>query len=173
MRHITGDSAVTFKKFILLFAVIFVPLSAAPALAADTVYVMRHLPKAEGQDPPLTAAGAAQAEQLAALLQTANIKAVFATATRRAQQTGEPLAARLGLRVTTYDPRNVEALSAAVAAAGGPVLIVGHSNTVADLVARFGGAGVAPLTEQDYGTVYVVHAGNSTVNLIPLNAAAP
>lgn len=163
----------TVSKIILIIAAMLASLSAAPALAADTVYVMRHLPKAEGQDPPLTLQGAAQAEQLAALLQNANIKAIFATATRRAQQTGEPLAARLGLRVTSYDPRNVEALAAAVAAAGGPVLIVGHSNTAADLVARFGGSRVAPLTEQDYGTVYVVHAGTSVVNRIPLNAVAP
>lgn len=162
----------TTGKIILVIAAILASLGAAPALAADTVYVMRHLPKAEGQDPPLTVAGTAQAERLANILENANIKAIFATATRRARQTGEPLAARLGLRVTTYDPGNVDSLATAVTAAGGPVLIVGHSNTVADLVARFGGGGVAPLTDQDYGTIYVVHTGTSAVNRIPLGAVA-
>jgi broad specificity phosphatase PhoE len=163
---------VTLSKLVLIIAAFFASVSATSALAADTVYVMRHLQKADGQDPPLTAVGAENAGRVAQLLADKRIKASFATATRRAQQTGEPLAARLGLHVTTYDPRNVDALAAAVAVAGGPVLIVGHSNTVAELVARFGGAGVAPLTEQDYGTVYVVHAGSSVVDRIPLNAAA-
>jgi broad specificity phosphatase PhoE len=173
-RQTIGGLGVNISRIILIiFAAIFASLNTAPVLAADTVYVMRHLQKADGQDPPLSAKGVANAAQLAELLSNASIKAIFATATRRAQETGEPLAARLGLHVTTYDPRNVEALSAAVMAASGSVLIVGHSNTVAELVARFGGAGVAPLTEQDYGTVYVVHSGTSAVNRIPLSAVTP
>ncbi|HET7709717.1 MAG TPA: histidine phosphatase family protein [Sphingomicrobium sp.] len=140
----------------------------APALAAP-VYVIRHLERATGDDPPLSAKGAARAGQLARLLASANIKAVFATATKRAQETGAPLARRLGLNVTTYNPRDVDSLAAAVAAAGGPVLIVAHSNTVASLVARFGGEKPADLSEQNYGTLFVVHDGTNQVNRIELN----
>ena len=52
----------------------------------------------------------------------------------------------------------------------GAVLIVGHSNTVPDIVARFGGTPV-PLGEQDYCTVFVVKPGTAAVEQIVLKAA--
>ncbi|GAA4723267.1 histidine phosphatase family protein [Sphingomonas lutea] len=142
-----------------------------PAMAADVVYVMRHLQKATGDDPVLTPEGVANANGLAAQLANSRIRAVFATATRRAAQTGEPLARAQGLTVTTYDPRNVPALVAAVNAISGNVLVVGHSNTVPDLVAAFGGTKPAPLTEADYGTIYVVKAGSTDVVTMPVSPA--
>lgn len=154
-----------------LFAALALAAIGLPVPApAATVYVIRHLERAPADaDPSLSAKGAARAEQLADVLAQAGIKAIFATATRRAQETGAPLAKRLGLAVTPYDPRDVDALAAAVAAANGSVLIVGHSNTVASLVATFGGAKPTELTEQDYGTLFVVHSGMPTVNRIDLN----
>lgn len=129
---------------------------AAAAAAHKEVFVIRHLQKGAGDDPPLTAEGAANAERLADLLQDRTIAAIFATRTRRAIETAAPLASRLGIAVTPYDPTNPEALAAAVAAAPGPVLVVGHSNTVPELVARFGGTPPRPLSEQDYGTLFIV-----------------
>ena len=155
-------------KWLISAAALAAMVHPADALAAP-VYVIRHLERAPGDDPSLTGRGAERAQQLAEVLASAQIKAVFATATKRAQETGAPLAQRLGLAVTTYNPRDVAALAAAVKAAGGPVLIVGHSNTVADLVARFGGDKPAPLGEQDYGTLFVVHDSTSQVNRIELN----
>ena len=139
----------------LIAAAAFFP---AAAQAADTVYVMRHLHKAAGDDPPLTEEGAILAEMVAAMFgfKDFGIKAVFATKTRRAQQTGQPLAKFVGVPVTPYDPRDVPALVTAVKAIPGNVLVVGHSNTVPDLVAAFGGKKPAPLSENDYGTIYQV-----------------
>ena len=150
----------------LLLATILLPMP----VSAATVYVIRHLERAPGDDDPtLSERGQARAQQLAQILADARIKAIFVTATKRSQQTGAPLAERLGLPVSTYNPRDVDALAKAVESAGGPVLIVGHSNTVAGLVARFGGAKPAELSERDYGTLFVVHAGTSQVNRIELN----
>ena len=153
------------KLFIAVTAAVMAPVSAIAA----PVYVTRHMDRAPGDDPSLSEKGAARAQMLGEVLASANIKAVFATATKRAQETGTPLAARLGLTVTTYNPRDVDALAAAVKAAGGPVLIVGHSNTVASLVAKFGGVKPAELSEADYGTLFVVHDGTDQVNRIQLN----
>lgn len=109
------------------------PVSAEPAVAApvaaQTVFVIRRLQKGEGADPSLTAQGAASAQRLADLLQDKKIVAAFATPTRQAMETAAPLAKRLGIPVTPYDARNPQALTAAVAAASGPALVVGHSNT--------------------------------------------
>ena len=141
-------------------------MTAQPAIAAgspaapSTVYVMRHLPRGDGGDPPLTEVGARQAQRVADLLADKGIKAVFVTPTERARQTGKPLADRLGLTLTEYDPRSPDGLLIAVRQIGAPVLVVGHSNTVHQLVALFGGSGVAPLAETDYGSLWTVQGGS-------------
>jgi broad specificity phosphatase PhoE len=134
---------------------------AAKIALSKPVYVTRHLQKGAGDDPSLTAEGAANAEKLAAMLAEKGITAIFATPTRRATETATPLARRLGIPVTPYNPRDPEALAKAVAAAPGPVLVVGHSNTVPDLVAMFGVTKPAPMTEEDYGTLFVVEPGGT------------
>jgi broad specificity phosphatase PhoE len=63
-------------KFLAIVIALFAALmTAQPALAADTIYVMRHLQKEDGADPPLTKEGAAGAERLAALLAKEGITA--------------------------------------------------------------------------------------------------
>lgn len=159
------------SRILLAVTALAVALSGAqPARAADTVYVMRHLQKGIGDDPPLSARGWMNAQSVGDRLANSGIKAIFATPTHRAMQTGEPLAKRLGISITTYDPRDPAGLIRSVAAVDGAVLIVGHSNTVPDIVARLGGTPVA-LGEDDYGTIFVVTPGNSTVEQIVLTDA--
>jgi broad specificity phosphatase PhoE len=152
----------------LLFALILAIIVPQAALAADTVIVMRHLQKADGADPPLSAEGSANARAVADMLAKSGIKAIFATPTRRAMETAQPLAARIGLTVKPYDPSKPDALAAAVAAMPGAVLVVGHSNTVPDLVARFGGKQPVTLGEQDYGTIFVVTHDDGKVTQIKI-----
>lgn len=153
-------------------AAVLVSLAAPTTAQAAEIYIMRHLQKADvSKDPALSQEGAANATSVAELLGASGIKALFATDTQRAEQTAAPLAARLGVPVTNYDPREVPALVATVRAVPGNVLIVGHSNTVPDLVAAFGGAKPAPLTEQDYGTIYQVTRGSSDVRLLQVPPA--
>ena len=142
----------------LLFAAL--ALAPAPALAAETVYVVRHLEKAEGDDPPLSVKGAANAQRLAHMLGDKGIVAIFATPTKRAMETAAPLAKRLGIAVTAYDPKAPDALVESAAVSPGAILVIGHSNTVPALVAAFGGAKPAPMTEEDYGTIFVVEDGS-------------
>ena len=149
-----------------LIALLLAVTAPQAALAADPVFVMRHLQKAEGADPPLSARGVANARAVADLLAKSGIKAIFATPTRRAMETAQPLAARLGLTVRPYDPSKPEALVAAAGKVDGAVLVVGHSNTVPDLVARFGGKQAIALGEQDYGTVFVVTHDDGKVGRI-------
>lgn len=158
-------------------AFIMLGIAAVPAVAAETIYVMRHLHKAAGDDPPLTEEGASLARLLVGQLGGSGIKAVFATATRRATQTAEPLAQSLRIPVTTYDPRDVPRLVTAVQAVRGNVLVVGHSNTVPDLVAAFGGTKPEPIADTEYGTIYIVKAGSPDVRRMhvppPPTPAAP
>ncbi|TMJ19721.1 MAG: histidine phosphatase family protein [Alphaproteobacteria bacterium] len=144
------------NSFKLLLIAALAALAAVPALAQPTVYVMRHLEKAEGNDPALSPLGRRNAARLPALLGGARPGAIYVSATRRARETAQPLAISLGLSPKTYDPRDTPALIARVRAETGTVLIVGHSNTVPEIVAALGGARPADIPETQFGDLWRV-----------------
>ncbi len=139
-------------------------LAPSPAAAQEVPprYVMRHLdtPRSE-RDPDLLPGGAARAKALVAWFEGKRLAAIFATPYRRTQQTAAGIAAARGLTVQTYDPADTDALIAAVKAVAGPVLIVGHSNTVPDIVAALGGERPGELAHEDFGDVWTVTAGGT------------
>lgn len=124
---------------------------------ASNVYVMRHLQKAPGQDPGLSAEGRANAERLMAFFAKHPPTAIFVSRTRRARETAAPLAAKLRLVPQDYEPLDVAGVVARAKAERGPVLIVGHSNTVPDIVAALGGTKPAPIAEESFGAIWRVH----------------
>lgn len=138
------------------------PLAAAllaPALALaepSAIYIVRHAEKAlDSADPDLTAAGRQRALNLAAMLRKAGITHVFSTPTARTRQTAEPVAADSHVTPAAYDPRKPQALVEQVHALDGAVLVVGHSNTVPDLVRLFGGAeSDKEIPDSEYSRVY-------------------
>jgi len=137
-------------------------LAAALPAAAAEYYVMRHLQKADGPDPALSPEGAANAARLATWFKSHPPKVIYVSTTRRARETAAPLAARLKLQVREYDPRDTPALIARVRAERGPVLIVGHSNTVPDIVEALGGSRPGDLLETDFGAIWHVLPGGKT-----------
>jgi broad specificity phosphatase PhoE len=133
--------------------------------AAPSWYVMRHLQKAEGSDPALSAQGHANARRLIDFFAAAPPGAIYVSTTRRALETAGPLAAKLGVTVKEYDPRDTPGLIARVKAEAGTVLVVGHSNTVPEIVAQLGGARPADLAETDYGDIFRVRRDGSVERL--------
>jgi pimeloyl-ACP methyl ester carboxylesterase/phosphohistidine phosphatase SixA len=149
----------------------------APSAAANAppkqVYVMRHLPAGEGVDPDLTNAGAKLAQALPDFLKAGEFKAVFATPYKRTQQTAAPVAAAFGVPVGTYDPRDPDGLLRAIASVPGNVLVIGHSNTVPDLIGRLGGKPPAPVGETDFGTIFRVDSGSKLTKVFELGGIPP
>jgi probable phosphoglycerate mutase len=135
------------------------------SMTTTTVIVVRHAEKELStiSDPPLSQVGEQRAELLARLFGSregsGRIAAVFASDTRRAQRTAEPLAARLGLQVKTVPGADVDGLLRQISNdyRGRNVLVVGHSNSVPEIVRRLSRDGrVPPMSENDYGTIYIV-----------------
>ena len=131
-------------KFIRSLLVGVVALSPLSSFSQPTqVFVVRHAERApEPQDDPaISSEGVARAEALATVLAATNLKAIFTTQYRRTQQTATPTAKRFGLTptVVTIKPgetdSHIKSLLAEIRRASGSVLIVGHSNTVAGIVA--------------------------------------
>jgi broad specificity phosphatase PhoE len=130
-----------------------------------TIVLVRHAEKELGSiaDAPLTAFGEQRAERLAAMFgdreRFGRLRAIYVTSKRRSQQTAAPLARRLGIAPVVSD-ESVATLASRILAEqrGAEVLVIGHSNTVPDLVAALTGKqGVPPIDEaQEYGTMYVV-----------------
>jgi broad specificity phosphatase PhoE len=141
----------------LLFLLLALGIGAAAPPPGD-YYVMRHLERdSAGADPGLNAQGRRHAEGLAAWFAAHRPPAaIYVSATRRARETAAPLAARLGLAMKEYAPLDLDGLVARVKAEKGPVLIVGHSNTVPDIVARLSGARPPAIPDEEYGDIWRV-----------------
>lgn len=155
----------------LLFALAACATPAAQTAAAPDIYVMRHLNTPEGErDPDLLPAGQRTAEMLVTWFGDRPLRAIYVSDYRRTRQTAAPLAARRNLTPIVYNPADTPTLIARVRAEGGPVLIVGHSNTVPDIVEQLGGTRPAPLSHPDFGDLWVVAPDGATQRnrLVPL-----
>lgn len=151
-----------------------IPSSVAASLSQDgvtTVYLVRHAEKdtTPPDDPPLTEAGKARAQELARVLSQSNIKVVISSQYARTRQTAEPLAKRLSveiaalpLRMDMARPREIspasikEIVDKIHTAAGGAVLVVGHSNTVPEVIKALGGDSVPVIDEKEFDDLFVV-----------------
>lgn len=134
-----------------------------PAKPVPNIYVMRHLNTPEGvPNAQLTGEGRHKAEALAEWLKKDPPAVVLVSDTDRARDTAAPTVRRYKPAVLTYDPRDTPALVAQVLAAKGTVLVIGHSNTVPDIVAGLGGPRPAQLVHQDFGDVWHISGPERT-----------
>jgi len=138
---------------------------AANARAQGTVFLVRHAePAAAGagatpamnDDPDLSAAGQARALSLATLLKDAGITSIYVSEYKRTQQTAAPVAKALGIRVTAVKGDDTAAVLGAVKKAKGNVLIVGHSNTVPELIKALGIKTEVVIDRTDFDNLYIV-----------------
>jgi broad specificity phosphatase PhoE len=155
-----------FRTWLLTALTMLMACAAVPAAAQSNVYVMRHLNTPAGQaDPDLLPEGRRAAEALAAWFRDERPVAIYVTDYKRTRETVAPLAARLGLTPIVYDPANTPGLVVRVRAQHGAVLIVGHSNTVPDIVAALGGTRPAPLGHEDFGDIWRIAPGGATTRM--------
>ena len=126
-------------------------LLAAPAVALDNVYLVRHAEKVDfwpdeiDSFRPLSAAGVARADALAKRLEGAEITVIYASRTTRALATAMPLAQAAHIPVVADDastkPGEMSGFLTRLRekhAADRAVLVVGHSNTIPELLVRLG-----------------------------------
>ena len=143
------------------------PARVAPVTAGTTtIVVVRHAEKStdDPRDPSLSAAGQERAKALSSALKDAGITDIYTTQYKRTRQTAEPLAQQFGISIVE---RPINATNSATYAtdlareiltrsAGKSVLVVGHSNTVPDIVKALSGSVVSPLTDAEYDHIFIV-----------------
>ncbi|WP_062356710.1 histidine phosphatase family protein [Pseudoxanthomonas mexicana] len=165
------------RAIVVLFASLAAACSTTAPRDADpaplTFVVVRHAEKAtdDPENPNLSATGRARAEALATRLRDVPLVAAYATEFRRTQQTAEPSAAAHRLPVEAYYTRGPASEVAAQwrqAHRRGTVLVVGHSNTVPDLVAALCRCATAPMDDTEYDRFSIVRIradGSATLDV--------
>lgn len=141
---------------------------ASTAAAQPTVFLVRHAERADAgmssagtmaSDPELSDVGRARAESLARMLKDAGVVAIYTTEFKRTQQTAGPLAKALGIEAVTVPANAPGTLLEALKTARGNIVVVGHSNTVPDLLRGLGVTPVVTIDDKEYDNLFVVTMG--------------
>jgi broad specificity phosphatase PhoE len=144
-----GIAAVT----LIAVSVVYWYLCWAPP---TTVLLVRHADR-QGSADALSAAGVARAEELVHVLEKSGISAIYTSEAARTQSTAAPAAAALGITPVAISAADVAGLASAIRTnhAGQKVLVVGHSNTVPQIITEFGGPTVT-IGSNEYDNFYVL-----------------
>jgi broad specificity phosphatase PhoE len=124
-------------------------------------FIVRHAEKAAegGNDPDLSDAGRARAESLAKMLRDAKISAIYTTELKRTQQTAAPLSHALGLEAVVVPASATASLVEKLKIQAGNALVVGHGNTIPDLLKAIGLTDPVSIAENDYDNLFVIMPG--------------
>jgi broad specificity phosphatase PhoE len=129
------------------------------------VYIVRHaekittsdsIGKMAANDPPLSEAGKVRALVLKNELADKHIGHIYSTNTIRTRSTAEPLSEAIKINIELYN--SIDSLISAIKSAKGNVLVVGHSNTVDDIVNKLCGQVkiASDLKDGEYDNLFVV-----------------
>lgn len=159
----------------LLMLLLAVPGSARRSseepFKVTTVFLVRHAEKAAtpSEDPPLTASGKTRARNLARVLGKAGIKAIFTSQLQRTRATAQPLATALGITSTVVqiqpdpsDPNKVsdqsikDLIDRINQHSGESVLVVGHTNTIPQVIGKLNGDLVPVIPENEFDNLFIV-----------------
>lgn len=130
----------------------------APDTTIATIILVRHAERDTmliGPDQPLTAAGLLRAQTLRHVLGPSGIDAIYVTPWWRNRQTAMPTATALGESLTVIDAVAETVTRLRTRHWGETVLVVGHSNTVPDIIAALTGRPF-PETRVPYDGMWIV-----------------
>ena len=138
------------------FAVIILLAVSGLADSAQTIYLIRHAEKSKlpANDPVLTEQGMHRAGHIADLLAEADIRVVYSSPYARTRQTAQPIAQRHQLKLSDYDPRQLQQLADVVTKDGRNTVVVGHSNTTPRLLNALTGLAYPDMDESEYDSIF-------------------
>lgn len=144
-----------------LVALLSLSLLGAAAAQPPVIFLVRHAERAAisghvPADTGLSEAGRARSQRLAQELKEAQISAIYTTELKRTKDTAAPLAESLGIRPEVVQADDLRSLIAKLKAAQGNVLVVGHSNTLPQIVNALGVSSRITVAESDYDNLFLV-----------------
>src|SRR5438034_5218577 len=147
-------------KALALFLLVFV--SASIASAQPIVVIVRHAEKATdgGRDPDLSSAGRSRADALARILKDSGITVIFTSELKRTQETAAPTATSIGVTATVVPAKDTAALVAKLHQLNGNALVVGHGDTIPNMIKALGINSPINIPDEDYSELLVVTLGD-------------
>ena len=139
------------------------PLLITGANAAPVVFIVRHAEKASdgGKDPELSLQGQKRADALANILKDSQITSVFVTEFKRTQETAAPTARAAHVSPTVLPANDISVIVEKLRTLDGNALVVGHGNTIPDLLKALGIAKAVSIPEDDYAEIFTVVLGDA------------
>jgi phosphohistidine phosphatase SixA len=125
-----------------------------------TIYISRHAEKeiSENKDPSLTKEGKERAEKLSLYLKDKKLKLIFSTNTIRTKKTAEPTAQIFNSTISIYDAKKPDLLCFEIKELRKNTLIIGHSNTIKDIVNTLNGKPFVDkdLEDNEYNKLFII-----------------
>ena len=147
------------RIFALCLSILFwvTNLSAQPF-----VVIVRHAEKAasDDKDPDLSSAGLARAGVLAEMLKDSAIVSIFVSEFKRSSETAASTARSLSITPTVVPAKDTNVLVTKLHALTGNALVVGHSNTIPELIKALGIDVPVSIPENDYTQFFVIMLGD-------------
>lgn len=142
-----------------------------------TIIVVRHAEadtSQPGNDPSLSADGRTRALELARVLADTPLRAVYSTHYQRNRQTAAPLPRHAGEHPTVIDDTAATLRALRAGSWGTTSLVIGHSNTVPDLIRGLTGQALPENEPIVFDRMWIVTlARDGTTSLLRLHYGAP
>jgi phosphohistidine phosphatase SixA len=119
---------------------------------AERDAISGHVPS----DTGLSGEGKTRAQDLARTLKDAQITAIYTSEYKRTRETAEPLAQSLGIRPEVIQSDDFRTLIAKLEALRGNALVVGHSNTLPQLINQLGIRSRVTIAETEHDNLFMV-----------------
>lgn len=155
-----------------LFLVLLLTIGVfAQAEKPTRIYVVRHAEKMttdpKNNDPSLTENGIKRAIALAEKLKNRPINTIYSTNYKRTKNTALPTAENQKKKLNEYDAKNTATTAAIILKEnkGKYALVVGHSNTVLEMIEALGAKRpISTIADQEYDYLFLVkiHANGKT-----------
>ena len=123
------------------------------------IYVLRHTEKEDdiSEDPLLSEAGKIRAKYWKQVLANIEFDQIYTTDLKRNIETAETLAENYQIKPEFYYPLSFDIVNFINEVQGQKVLIIGHSNTIPDMVNRLiGESTYPPMSHTDYDKLFVI-----------------
>jgi phosphohistidine phosphatase SixA len=151
-RSVTLSGALS----LVVVGALAVPAAADPGI----VFIVRHAEKTSqtDKDPDISLAGSDRALSISRMLRATKLTHVFVTDLKRTGQTAMPAAAHHRLKPIVLPAGDTAGLVARLKALSkdAVVLVVGHGNTIPDVVSGLGAKDKVTIADDEYGRVFVV-----------------
>ena len=137
-------------------------------VVVTTIILIRHGERVtpSASDPPggphLNADGKDRAQTLVHVVGGSGIKAIYTSSLIRTKETAEPLAERLQLEPVPPIDEAIDIKNHILSNhAGETVLVIGHTNTIPDVIDQFAGGNMPDINDKEFDNLFVVTAFDS------------